>query len=69
MEGYLTLILGSSVDLFYAIDHYPEEGDFTHGKELDRMAGGPPLNVGCVASSLGAQVKALDYLNPDEKET
>ena len=69
MEGYLTLILGSSVDLFYAIDHYPDEGDFTHGKELDRMAGGPPLNVGCVASSLGAQVKALDYLNPDEKET
>jgi sugar/nucleoside kinase (ribokinase family) len=68
-EKRLTLLLGSSVDIFYLIDRYPEEGDFTMGRELETLAGGPPLNVGCVAAAAGAAVAALDSLNPEDSAT
>jgi len=69
MEKYLTVILGSSVDIFYRLDSYPEEGDFSHGTEVGISAGGCPLNVGCIASSRGAAVKSLDYLKKDDQAT
>ncbi len=53
-DQYLTVLLGSSVDLFYRIDSYPQEGDFTHGKYIGQTAGGCSLNAGCVASCFGA---------------
>ena len=65
----LTLLLGSTVDIYYHIDTYPEEGDFTFGKEGAVLAGGPPLNTGCVAAAAGASVSALDCLNPEEAAT
>ncbi len=68
-DQYLTVLLGSSVDLFYRIDSYPQEGDFTHGKYIGQTAGGCSLNAGCVASCFGASVKALDYLNPKDEAT
>ena len=67
-QRYLTVLLGSSVDLFYRIDSYPAEGDYTYGSEDGKRAGGPPFNAGCVASSLGVPVKALDYLNPEDED-
>ena len=69
MKHNLTVILGSSCDLFYEIDSYPAEGDFTHGKEALKSAGGPPLNVGCVAASKGVSVNALDCLSSKEEST
>ena len=69
MEKYLTVILGSSVDIFYRLDSYPEEGDFSHGVEAGMSAGGCSLNVGCIASSRGATVKALDYLKKGDEAT
>ena len=68
-DKYITVLLGSYVDEFYRIDSYPEEGDFTHGKRAGIMAGGCPLNVGCAASAFGADVRALDYLNPEDEAT
>ncbi len=62
-------ILGSSVDLFYEADSYPEEGDFSHARYIRSMAGGCPLNVGAVCASKGLNVKALDMLGKEDEST
>lgn len=69
MKPSLTVILGSSADIFYGIDSYPSEGDFTHAREVTKSAGGPPLNAGCVCASKGGRVNALDCLNPKDETT
>lgn len=63
MEPYLLILLGSSVDEFFQADHWPMEGSYTDALEKGRRAGGPPLNMGCVCASKGANVKGLDYLS------
>ena len=68
-EKYLLSVFGSSVDMFYGADSYPVEGDYSHAKQLGNKAGGPPLNMGAVAASKGANVKALDYLSDKEDTT
>lgn len=69
MDKYLTVILGSSVDIFYRVESYPQEGDFSHGMEVGKSAGGCALNVGCIAASKGAEVVALDYLKKGDEVT
>ena len=69
MKPSLTVLLGSSADIFYGIDSYPSEGDFTHAREVTKSAGGPPLNAGCVCASKGGRVNALDCLNPKDETT
>ena len=63
MNNYLLTLLGSSTDEFYELNHWPNEGEYAESKDNGRKAGGPPLNMGCVVSSKGANVKCLDLLS------
>lgn len=69
MNKYLLSIFGSSVDSFYESDTYPGEGDFSHARFLNNVAGGPCFNMCAVAASKGVQVKALDMLGKDDDTT
>ena len=68
-DNYLLLLLGSSVDIFYQASSYPSEGSYTHAKFIGNFAGGPPLNVGCVAASKSVNVKAIDLLKENDSQT
>lgn len=63
MNNYLLTLLGSSTDEFYELNKWPKEGEYAESKDNGRKAGGPPLNMGCVAASKGANVKCLDLLS------
>lgn len=69
MNKYLLSIFGSSVDSFYESDMYPQEGDFSHARFLNNVAGGPCFNMCAVAASKGVDVKALDMLGKDDDTT
>ena len=69
MKDYLLTLLGSSTDLFYESDTYPQEGDFSHARFLGSSAGGCPLNVGAVYAAKGCEVKALDMLGEEDETT
>ena len=69
MNKYLLSIFGSSVDSFYESDTYPQEGDFSHARFLNNVAGGPCFNMCAVAASKGVDVKALDMLGKDDDTT
>lgn len=66
---YLVANLGSAADLYYEAERYPELGGFSNAVDLGIFAGGPVLNTACIASSRGAEVKALDHLKAGDATT
>ncbi len=69
MSKPILMIAGSDIDHFYDIEDFVGAGDVSMAKPVGKKIGGCVLNTAVVAASKGDQVRVIDYLKEDDKDT
>ena len=69
MKQDLLIIAGSDIDTYYDIETFLKAGDSCMAYPAGKKVGGCILNVGCIASGFGMNVRVLDYLKEDDEDT
>lgn len=69
MSKPILMIAGSDIDHFYEIEDFVTAGDVSMAKPVGKKIGGCVLNTAVVAASKGDQVRVIDYLRAEDKDT